>query len=155
MYAAEESAEIEILTLRHLPALTSLMESVYQRTQNPVGGIWTRDLLKQELEIGQGLGLKVDGFGLAAFVLFRLYDTHREVTVVATHPDRQRKGDMSFLLSYTLDRRSPSERIWLEVHAQNLPALALYQRLGFAEVGRRPKYYRDGGDAVLMTLGAV
>ncbi len=148
----EDSAEIEILTLRHLPALAGVMEQVYQRTQNPIGGIWTRDLLKQELEIGQGLALMVEGFGLAAFVLFRMYEQHREITVLATHPDRQRKGDMGFLFSYTLERRSPSEKVWLEVHALNQPALAFYQSLGFTEVGRRPKYYRDGGDAVLMTL---
>ena len=129
------------------------MEQVYQKTQNPIGGMWTRDLLKQELEIGQGLGLVVEDFGLAAFVLFRLYESHREVTVVATHPDRQRRGDMRFLLSYMLERKSPSERIWLEVHDLNKPALSLYSQLGFSEVGRRPKYYRDGGDAVLFTLG--
>jgi [ribosomal protein S18]-alanine N-acetyltransferase len=148
-----ENAEITILTLRHLPELTSIMENVYGRTQFPIGGIWNRDVLKQELEIGQGLGLQVEGFGLAAFCLFRLYESHREITVLATHPDRQRKGDMRFLLSYMLERKSPSERIWLEVHALNKSALSLYSQLGFAEVGRRPKYYRDGGDAVLFTMG--
>lgn len=148
----DESAEIEVLTLRHLPQLTAIMESVYKNHPTPVGGLWTRDLLKQELEIGQGVGLAVEKFGLAAFVLFRLYEQHREITVLATHPDRQRKGDMRFLLSYILERRSPSERIWLEVHALNSPALGLYNQLGFQEVGRRPKYYRDGGDALLLTL---
>ena len=129
------------------------MEKVYQTTKVPIGGIWNRDLLKQELEIGQGVGLRSEGFGLACFVLFRHYDSHREITFLATHPDRQRRGDMSFLLSYMLERKSPSERIWLEVHAQNQAALGLYSNLGFVEVGRRPKYYRDGGDAVLLTMG--
>ncbi len=148
-----ENAEIEILTLRHLPQLSGIMEQVYTHTKNPIGGLWNREVLKQELEIGQGLGLDVEGFGIAAFLLFRLYETHREVTVLATHPERQRKGDMRFLLSYMLERKSPSERIWLEVHALNKPALDLYSSLGFMEVGRRAKYYRDGGDAVLFTLG--
>ena len=148
-----ENAEIEILTLRHLPELTGIMEQVYAKTKNPIGGMWNREALKQELEIGQGLALTVEGFGLAAFCLFRLYESHREVTVLATHPDRQKKGDMRFLLSYMLERKSPSERIWLEVHALNNPAISLYSKLGFAEVGRRAKYYRDGGDAVLFTMG--
>lgn len=148
-----ENAEITILTLRHLPELTAIMDKVYQKTEFPIGGLWNREVLKQELEIGQGLGLQVEGFGLAAFVLFRLYESHREITVLATHPDRQRKGDMRFLLSYMLERKSPSERIWLEVHALNKSALTLYGQLGFNEVGRRPKYYRDGGDAVLFTMG--
>lgn len=148
-----DSAELEVLTLRHLPELVAIMDKVYSTSKTPIGGMWNRDLLKQELEIGQGLALRADDFGLAAFVLFRHYDAHREITVLATHPDRQRKGDMSFLLSYMLERKSPSERIWLEVHALNTAALGLYTNLGFQEVGRRPKYYRDGGDAVLFTLG--
>lgn len=148
----EESAEIEILTLRHLNELTTIVESVYQNTQMPIGGKWSRETLKQELEIGQGLALRVDCFGLAAFVLFRMYDHAREITLLATHPTRQRRGDMKFLLSYMMERRTPGERIWLEVHAQNEPAQGLYCNLGFQQVGRRPKYYRDGGDAVLFTI---
>jgi len=128
------------------------MDQVYTRAKMPVGGLWNRELLKQELEIGQGLGLTVDGFGLAAFILFRIYEQHREVTVLATHPDRHRRGDMKFLLSYMLERKSPGERIWLEVHAQNDAALRLYSGVGFDRVGCRPKYYRDGGDAILLTM---
>lgn len=148
----DDHGEIEVLTLRHLPQLVAIMEEVYKKTTTPVGGIWTREILKQELEIGQGVGLVEEKAGLVAFVLFRLYDQHREITVLATHPDKQRKGNMKDLLSYMLERRSPSERIWLEVHAANEPAIALYNQLGFIKVGQRPKYYRDGGDAVLLTL---
>lgn len=149
----EDQAEIEVLTLRHLPQIVGIMDSVYQNAKQPVGGVWTRDLLKQELEIGQGVGLNVEGFGLSAFLLFRMYENHREITVLATHPDRQRKGDMHFLLTTTLERKSPSERIWLEVHDRNEIALKFYETLGFQQVGRRPKYYRDGGDALLLTMG--
>jgi [ribosomal protein S18]-alanine N-acetyltransferase len=149
----DDNAEIEVLTLRHLNDLTAIMEKVYQTSTVPIGGMWNRELLKQELEIGQGVALHSDTFGLVSFILFRHYDQHREITVLATHPERQRRGDMRFLLSYMLERKSPSERIWLEVHALNQAALSLYLNLGFVEVGRRPKYYRDGGDAVLLTLG--
>jgi ribosomal protein S18 acetylase RimI-like enzyme len=38
----------------------------------------------------------------------------------------------------------------LEVSAANAPAQALYLSEGFAVVGRRPKFYNDGSDAVLM-----
>lgn len=149
---SDDQAEIEILTLRHLPQLVGIMDQVYARTKTPIGGIWNRDALKQELEIGQGLGLTVEGFGLAAFLLFRLYEKHREVTVLATHPDRQRRGDMHYLLSYMLERRTPQERIWLEVHDRNEAALKLYENMGFQHVGRRAKYYRDGADAIMLTM---
>jgi ribosomal-protein-alanine N-acetyltransferase len=43
--------------------------------------------------------------------------------------------------------------IILEVRASNAAALGLYRLLGFAETGRRPRYYHDPvEDAVLMRL---
>jgi hypothetical protein len=38
----------------------------------------------------------------------------------------------------------------LELKAHNQKALRLYERHGFAEVGRRPKFYACGADALLM-----
>ena len=42
-----------------------------------------------------------------------------------------------------------SEIITLEVSVENYPALHLYEKLGFKEVGRRSKYYK-GIDALIM-----
>jgi len=39
----------------------------------------------------------------------------------------------------------------LELRASNRAALALYRSCGFMEVGRRPRYYPAGEDALLMT----
>ena len=41
-------------------------------------------------------------------------------------------------------------RLILEVSSQNTSALALYRGRGFVEIHRRPGYYRDGSDAVIM-----
>lgn len=38
----------------------------------------------------------------------------------------------------------------LEVRASNAPALALYQNLGFSQVGRRPNYYRNPKEDALI-----
>lgn len=44
-----------------------------------------------------------------------------------------------------------AERMTLEVRPSNMPALHLYERLGFSAVGVRKKYYQDNGeDAILM-----
>jgi ribosomal-protein-alanine N-acetyltransferase len=40
--------------------------------------------------------------------------------------------------------------MFLEVAAGNVAALALYRAAGFAEVGRRVRYYADGSDALVM-----
>jgi ribosomal-protein-alanine N-acetyltransferase len=38
----------------------------------------------------------------------------------------------------------------LEVRVSNTAAIALYERLGFIETGRRKNYYENGEDAILM-----
>ena len=38
----------------------------------------------------------------------------------------------------------------LEVRVGNRDAIALYERLGFREIGRRKKYYENGDDAIVM-----
>ena len=40
--------------------------------------------------------------------------------------------------------------VFLEVKRTNFPALSLYKKFGFKEIGIRTKYYFDGEDAVLM-----
>lgn len=43
-----------------------------------------------------------------------------------------------------------AEFVSLEVRPSNTDAIGLYRRLGFVETGRRPRYYHDGEDALLM-----
>ena len=52
----------------------------------------------------------------------------------------------------------PARMALLEVRAGNAPAQALYERLGFREVGRRPGYYSQPADDALvlaLELGAA
>ena len=61
---------------------------------------------------------------------------------VAVHPDHRRKGIAEKLiaaLSEGLKERN-NVCLTLEVRASNAPAIALYDKLGFTQVGRRPNY---------------
>ena len=40
--------------------------------------------------------------------------------------------------------------IILEVRKSNFPAINLYLKFGFSELGIREKYYNDGEDAIIM-----
>src|SRR5690606_9027889 len=130
----DDVGEIEVLTRVHASSIWNVLSEAYTKAKHPVGGTWTAELIKQELKFGQGIGL-VGEKGLTSFILYRHFDEHREITALATHPERQGKGDMSYLLTYLIERKSPQEKIWLEVHTLNESAQALYKKIGFMEVG--------------------
>ena len=76
-----------------------------------------------------------------------------EVLNVATEPSRRGEGIASRLLArlaYDAQVLNCKE-ITLEVEAGNDVAISLYETLGFNEVGRRPSYYAQGIDAIIMT----
>ena len=78
-----------------------------------------------------------------------------DLVSVATAPDAARRGVATRLLDHVLRTLAADgcEDICLEVAIDNVAALALYQRLGFVEIGRRAGYYRRGGaliDAFVM-----
>jgi dihydroorotate dehydrogenase electron transfer subunit len=86
---------------------------------------------------------------------------HDEVHVLslAVEPAARRRGLATALLRAALgaERARGARFAHLEVRASNPEARSLYARLGFRAVGRRPRYYPSGEDALLLTarLGAV
>jgi [ribosomal protein S18]-alanine N-acetyltransferase len=49
-----------------------------------------------------------------------------------------------------LVRKEGVDRLLLEVREDNAGAIAFYAARGFVEIDRRPRYFRDGGTAVVM-----
>jgi ribosomal-protein-alanine N-acetyltransferase len=80
------------------------------------------------------------------------------IATVAVHPQVRRAGIGRLLMETALHDAAAEgmKSSLLEVRAGNLAAQTLYRDLGFEEVGRRPRYYKDNGeDAVLMTLSPL
>ena len=77
-----------------------------------------------------------------------------DIMTIATEPDYWGKGIGKKLVLAAVEilKEKNLGYLTLEVRPSNLPAIALYESLGFREVGRRKKYYRDPTeDALLMT----
>lgn len=64
---------------------------------------------------------------------------------VAVHPDFRRRGVAEELITELI--RGLGEKgnhcLSLEVRVSNAPAIALYEKLGFSQVGLRKNYYRN------------
>ncbi|SCZ50326.1 GNAT family N-acetyltransferase [Epibacterium ulvae] len=90
------------------------------------------------------------------FALVRVIADEAELLTLATHPEYQRKGLATNLMPIwqAAAQSRGAEQAFLEVAADNIAALALYQSQRFAISGRRNEYYarKDGVlvDAVLM-----
>lgn len=76
---------------------------------------------------------------------------------VAVHPDHRRKGIAEALIVALSDclKQRDNVCLTLEVRASNVPAIALYDKLGFQQVGRRPNYYRNPKEDALILRKAL
>jgi ribosomal-protein-alanine N-acetyltransferase len=92
------------------------------------------------------------------FVLMRVVADEAEILTLAVRPQARGRGLGSRLVGQgaTEAAAGGATRLFLEVAADNGPALALYARAGFLEAGRRPGYYaRPEGrrqDALILAL---
>ena len=75
-----------------------------------------------------------------------------DIQTVGVRADQQGKGIARALLDDVLAHvdAAGATHTMLEVRAGNDAALHLYERLGFVTISRRPRYYPDGEDAVIM-----
>ncbi|WP_420632126.1 ribosomal protein S18-alanine N-acetyltransferase [Candidatus Leptofilum sp.] len=115
-------------------------------------GLFEHELDGNKIAHYQVLGVAETIIGFAGFWLIA-DEVH--VSTIATHPTWRGRGLGELLLlnllfqAYTL----PATMVTLEVRHSNKVAQALYHKYQFAEVGSRPRYYRDTGeDALLMTV---
>jgi [ribosomal protein S18]-alanine N-acetyltransferase len=89
------------------------------------------------------------------FILVRIAADEAEVLTFCVSKHARRAGLGALLLEAAIDlaRRRGCVQMFLEVSEGNAGAFALYQRSGFAVVGRRAAYYRHGllaADALVM-----
>lgn len=94
----------------------------------------------------------VEGDALIGYVGSQTVLGETDMMNIAVHPDHRRKGVAEALVTAlveTLSRRG-SHCLMLEVRASNAPAQALYSKLGFTQVGRRPRYYHNPKEDALI-----
>lgn len=75
-----------------------------------------------------------------------------QILKVGVDPAWRRHGIARVLLARVADdaRNLGARTSSLEVRASNAGAQALYEALGYQSLGKRPRYYSDGEDAVIM-----
>jgi [ribosomal protein S18]-alanine N-acetyltransferase len=94
------------------------------------------------------------GRRIAGFIVSRIGADEAEILSVALDPQHRGRGlSRDLLLTHLGHLAGRGVRtVFLEVEENNQPARRLYQRAGFASVGRRERYYQQPGGEQLNAL---
>jgi ribosomal-protein-alanine N-acetyltransferase len=136
-------------TAAEAPALAALHAAAF-----PPAERWGADAIRLMLELPGGFGLRIEGAG---FVLARVAADEAEILTLAVAPEARRRGHAGALLAGAMAAAAAHGAVtmFLEVSEHNLAARALYAMAGFAEAGRRRRYYADGADALVLRSSLV
>jgi ribosomal-protein-alanine N-acetyltransferase len=86
------------------------------------------------------------------FVLARSAADEAEILTILVLPPYRRRGLARLLLEAVIGNAKTKavSKLFLEVASSNAVGMELYTKMGFIQVGRRPRYYANGGDALLL-----
>lgn len=136
---------IQKVTARHLASIAELEQSTFSEP-------WSQEALELLLtDKATGYCVEEDGRVVAYGSLLYAPD-EGQILNLAVDPAHRRRGyAKAILASLEADARAHGAlSLFLEVRESNLPAISLYESLGFATVGKRPNFYRAPLEAALI-----
>lgn len=142
------------IRLMMLADLDRILELEQQCFSSP----WSRQTFESELHGDGPPGLHIVGIYHDEIIgysntWFVIDEAH--ITNVAVAPEYQGRGVGETLLRYIIGTAVAHDLvcIHLEVRISNVPAIRLYEKLGFKAIGVRKRYYEDNHeDALMMRL---
>ena len=114
---------------------------------------WSEKSIASELNNNLSYWLvALEGDLVAGYIGSQTVMGETDMMNVAVHPDYRRRGIAEALVCGLVEELKTlgSHSLTLEVRASNAPAKALYEKLGFSQIGRRPKYYRNPREDALI-----
>lgn len=132
-------------------------EQIEKNLQKDFDDFWTPNTLKQELENKVGLdsyyivakqNQEIVGFAGITKIIDEV-----NIMNIVVRKDKRGLGIGSALLEeiFKISKNIQAKTITLEVDENNIPAIKLYQKYGFTQVGLRKKYYNNTDNAILMS----
>jgi tRNA threonylcarbamoyl adenosine modification protein YeaZ len=134
--------QVRLATADDLPAMAAIHALSFAKG-------WS----EHSLAAAQSLVVELSGT-LYGFVQFQWVAGEAEINSICVSPNYRRQHFGMDLMQGLLDqlRVMKTQKVFLEVAAENRAALELYKHFGFKRSGVRTAYYADGQDAVTMVL---
>ncbi|MBP3479055.1 MAG: ribosomal protein S18-alanine N-acetyltransferase [Oscillospiraceae bacterium] len=114
---------------------------------------WSEKSISSELDNELSFWLvALDGDTVAGYIGSQSVLGESDMMNVAVHPAYRRQRIAQGLVTQLAAalKEKGNHCLTLEVRASNAPAIGLYEKLGFMEVGRRPNYYRNPKEDALI-----
>ena len=139
---------IEYIPMReiHVPQVAALEKECFH---DP----WSEKSIASELANSLSLWLvAVENGAVAGYVGSQSVMGEADMMNIAVLPSQRRKGIAQGLVDSLVAALAARDvhSLTLEVRASNEPAKALYEKLGFSQIGRRPNYYRNPREDALI-----
>jgi len=142
---------IENMTSAHVAQIAQLEKLCFS---DP----WSEKSIASELDSRLSCWLvALEGERVVGYVGSQTVIDESDMMNIAVHPDHRRRGVAENLVGRLSDalRLRGSKALMLEVRVSNEPAIRLYEKLGFVQVGRRPNYYRNPKEDALILRKAL
>lgn len=114
---------------------------------------WSEKSIASELNNDLALWLVAEDDGVVVgYVGSQTVHPETDMMNIAVIPERRREGIAEVLIDSLIVelKRIGSSCLTLEVRASNLPAISLYHKMGFRQVGLRRNYYRNPKEDALI-----
>ena len=137
---------IEVMHSSHVAQIAALEKLCFS---DP----WSEKSVASELDNKLAFWLvATEGDTVAGYIGSQTVMDETDMMNVAVHPDFRRQGIAEALVNALVEQLKTmgSHCLTLEVRASNAPAIALYEKLGFAQIGRRKNYYRNPREDALI-----
>lgn len=138
--------EIVRMSISDVPAVAELERKCFS---DP----WSERSVAAELENPLSLWLvALLGRTVVGYVGSQSVMEQADMMNIAVNPDYRRRGIAESLIERLVAELKGKQvsSLTLEVRASNAPAIALYRKLGFIQVGKRPNYYRNPREDALI-----
>ena len=136
----------EEMNAAHIPAVARLEKENFSLP-------WSENVLHSELSNPLALWLvAMDEGEVVGYVGAQIVPDEADMMNLAVDEKYRRMGIGKALVDQLVERLQERcvRSLTLEVRVSNLPAISLYESMGFLVVGRRPKYYQKPKEDALI-----
>lgn len=146
----EDLVQVADIEVQAFPAPRSAAFYRQEVTQNSYANYWVLHAVPAGATVTEGRVVAYGGYWLMG------EDAHIVAIAVAPRWRGRRLAEWLMLELIATAWKQGVHLVTLEMRVSNTAASALYHKLGFQEVGRRKRYYRDNNeDALLLSLDGL